>query len=110
MKNINKPIVIFLTIFMLFSTHVIADDKILPLPKPSVDLETKNITIKKKRILPEKKPLIKKTLTEEKNDTQTYENDEKIVSEDVIIYPKSKPIIVQKKVDKIAKKSSLWIE
>jgi len=107
MKNINKPSVIFLTIFMLFSTHVIADDKILPLPKPSVDLETKNITIKKKRILPEKKPLIKKTLTEEKNDTQTYENDEKIVSEDVIIYPKSKPIIVQKKVDKIAKKSSL---
>ena len=54
----NKPTklsVTFLAIFIIFSSQSLAADRILPLPKPSVDEETKIITAKKKEIYPEKK-------------------------------------------------------
>jgi len=106
MKNINKLKVIFLTIVMFFSTHAIAADRILPFPKPSVDLETKSITEQKKRILPKEKPLTKKTEETNNESTQSAKNEE-IIDKEVFIYPKDKPIIVQKKVDKVVIKSSI---
>ena len=58
MKNLIRHSVIFLTFLILFSSKSIAADRILPLPKPSVDQETKAITAKKKEIYPQKKPKI----------------------------------------------------
>ena len=96
MKNLIKFSVIFLGFFIIFSSNSIAADRILPLPKPAVDQETKIKTEERKNIYPEKKP----TLKEEKIDiTQSKEvseiDDE--VKEDVFIYPEKKPIIFQKK-------------
>jgi len=55
MKNINKLNLIFLAVFVIFSSNAIAGERILPLSKPTVDLETKKITEKKKSIYPKKK-------------------------------------------------------
>ena len=60
MKNRIKLNVFFLVIFITFSSQLNAADSIIPLPKPSVDVETKVITAKKKLIYPRKKPEIKK--------------------------------------------------
>ena len=56
MKNIIKLNVIFLVFFIIFSSQSIASDTILPLPKPTIDKETKEIIAKKKLIYPRKKP------------------------------------------------------
>ena len=56
MKNLIKFSVIFLGFFVIFTSNSIAADRILPLPKPSVDQETKIKTAKKKEIYPQKKP------------------------------------------------------
>ena len=58
MKNLIKLKVILLAFFIIFSSQSIAADRILPIPKPIVDQETKIITAKKKEIYPQKKPLI----------------------------------------------------
>ena len=58
MKNFIKHKVILVTIFMLFSSQSLAGNLILPLPKPSVDEETKKIVLNKKNIYPQKKPLL----------------------------------------------------
>ena len=58
----NKRIklsVIFLAIFTILSSQSLAADRILPLPKPSVDEETKVITAKKKRYIHKKSRLRK---------------------------------------------------
>mgnify|MGYP001295130012 CR=1 FL=1 len=47
MKNLIKFSVIFLGFFIIFLSNSIAADRILPLPKPSVDQETKAKTAKK---------------------------------------------------------------
>ena len=60
MNNLNTHKVILVAIFMFISTNCIAKDRILPIPKPQVDQETKRITEKKKEIYPEKKPQEKK--------------------------------------------------
>ena len=60
MKNLIKFNVIFLVFFIIFSSQSIAADRILPIPKPIVDQETKIITAKKKEIYPQKKPVTKK--------------------------------------------------
>ena len=98
MKNINRLKVIFLTIVMFFSSPAIAADKILPLAKPNVDLETKNITAQKKRILPQPKPKTKiKKIGELNTDIVQNTTNDQIIDNEVFIYPKNKPIIVQKK-------------
>ena len=55
MKNLLKLNIIFLAFFIIFSPKSVAADRILPLPKPTVDEETKIITAKKKEIYPQKK-------------------------------------------------------
>ena len=52
MNNLIKLSIIFLAFFIIFSPKSVAADRILPLPKPTVDEETKIITAKKKEIYP----------------------------------------------------------
>ena len=106
MKNIIKINVIFLVISIIFSSHSIAGENILPLPKPSLDKETKEIVAKKKLIYPKKKPEEKKeeTLIES---TEKKEEVLEVIKEDVFIYPKKKPILVKKKIDKTVSKSQI---
>ena len=101
MKNLIKFSVIFLGFFIIFSSNSIAADRILPLPKPAVDQDTKNITTKKKEIYPQKKP-IKKT---EEIETATKILDES--KESIIIYPQKKPVVFKKKIDKAVAKSTI---
>ena len=107
MKNIIKINVIFLVISIIFSPHSIAGENILPLPKPSLDKETKEIVAKKKLIYPKKKPEEKKeeTLIES---TEKKEEVLEVIKEDVFIYPKKKPILVKKKIDKTVSKSQIF--
>ena len=70
MKNFIKINVIFLTIFAIFSSTSLAADRILPIPKPTVEEEVKKTTAKKKEIYPKQKPAIKK---EEKEIEQVQE-------------------------------------
>ena len=106
MKNIIKINVIFLVISIIFSSHSIAGENILPLPKPSLDKETKKIVAKKKLIYPKKKPEEKKeeTLIES---TEKKEEVLEDIKEEVFIYPKKKPILVKKKIDKAVSKSQI---
>jgi len=106
MKNIIKINVIFLVISIIFSSHSIAGENILPLPKPSLDKETKKIVAKKKLIYPKKKPEEKKeeTLIES---TEKKEEVLEVIKEEVFIYPKKKPILVKKKIDKAVSKSQI---
>ena len=105
MKNLIKLNVIFLVFFIIFSSESVADDNILPKAKPDVDLETKNITAKKKIIYPQKKP-------EDKIETQTEDTKEELAtiedSNDVPIYPEKKPLVVKKTVDKAKTKSTIF--
>ena len=92
MKNLLKLNIIFLAFFIIFSSKSIAADRILPLPKPTVDQETKIITAKKKEIYPQKKPI--KDIEKIETSTKILDEAEKIT---IIIYP-------QKKTDNIPKK------
>ena len=102
MKILFKFNIIFLAIFIIFSSKSIAADRILPLPKPAVDQETKIITAKKKEIYPQKKPI--KDIEKIETSTKILDEAEKIT---IIIYPQKKPIIFQKKVDKTVTKSTI---
>jgi len=98
MKNLLKLKVIILIFSIFFASQTIAADRILPIPKPTVDQETKKKIEKKKEIYPQKKPtkeieIIAKTLEEDK--------------ESEIIYPQKKPVLFQKKVDKAVAKSTI---
>ena len=108
MKIFIKISVIFLTIFTIFSSSSSAADRILPIPKPTVEEEVKKTTAKKKEIYPKKKPITK---NEEKEIEQSQEVVESIdkEKEESFIYPKKKPVIVQvqKKVDKAVYKSEI---
>ena len=103
MKNLIKFSVIFLGFFIIFSPKSIAADNILPLPKPTVDQETKTIVAKKKEIYPQKKPAKKTEKITEVEGEQIIETVEK--SEP--IFPQKRPIIFKKKVDKAATKSTI---
>ena len=59
MKNLIKLNVIFLAFIIIFSSKSLSAEIILPLKKPAVNKETKDIVEKKKSIYPEKKPQIK---------------------------------------------------
>ena len=102
MKNLVKLKVILLIFSIVFASKSIAADRILPIPKPQVDQETKIITAKKKEIYPEKKPEIKKGKVEiDKSD----EIEEVKAEEEIIIFPKKKPITVKTTIDKAVAKS-----
>ena len=58
MKNFVSHKVFFLTVFMFISTESLADNQILPVPKPTPDLETKISVNIKKKLYPQKKPTI----------------------------------------------------
>ena len=106
MKKLIILKAIILSFFVLFANQSLLADQILPLPKPSVDTETKSKVVKKKEIYPQKKP---KTKKEEIKTDVSEETTELIEStENVLIYPKKKPTtIVQKKDDKVVAKSSI---
>jgi len=105
MNNFIKLKGILLVFFIVFASSAIAGDRILPLPKPKVDQETKIKTAKKKEIYPQKKPVVK----EKKESQNNQENLNEIVEkpEDAFIYPEKKPIIVKPTIDKAATKSSI---
>ena len=102
-----RPLVkVILLIFLIFlATKAYAADRILPLPKPGVDQETKIQSAKKKIIYPLKKPITK---DEEKEIVTQQEDVITNVAEDIKIYPKKKPLIVTKKVDKVIEKSKVF--
>ena len=56
MKNLLKLKVIILIFSIFFASQTVAADRILPIPKPIADQETKKKTEKKKEIYPQKKP------------------------------------------------------
>ena len=97
--------VIFLIFLIFLATKAYAADRILPLPKPGVDQETKIQSAKKKIIYPLKKPITK---DEEKEIVTQQEDVITNVAEDIKIYPKKKPLIVTKKVDKVIAKSKVF--
>ena len=106
MKNLHKLKVIFLIFAIIFSSHAIASDRILPVPKPNPDQETKIKTAEKKHIYPKKKPALKKEKVEVTESKETDTIDSK-VEEEVFIYPEKKPLVVQKKIDKAVTKSTI---
>jgi len=104
MKNLIKLNVIFLAFFIIFSSQSIAADRILPIPKPIVDQETKIITAKKKEIYPQKKPETEKITVEEAQEETVAMQETK---EEVFIYPEKKPLVFKKKIDKAVAKSKI---
>ena len=104
MKNLIKLNVIFLAFFIIFSSQSIAADRILPIPKPTVDQETKIITAKKKEIYPQKKPETKQVIVEEAQEETVAIQETK---EEVFIYPEKKPLVFKKKIDKAVAKSKI---
>ena len=106
MKNRLKLNVIILISSIFLTSQTVAADRILPIPKPTVDQEAKEKTAKKKEIHPQKKPTkeTEKIPTEEiKITAETLEES----TESKIIYPQKKPIIFQKKIDKSVAKSTI---
>ena len=56
MKNLLILKVVILIISILFASQAVAADRILPIPKPAPDQETKKKIEKKKEIYPQSKP------------------------------------------------------
>ena len=96
--------VFFLAYFVLLNSSVFASDKIIPIPKPIIGEEIKKKIIKKKRILPKEKP-VKKIIVEEP--AKKKETEESITKQEKKIYPKKKPVLIVKKVDKSVAKSAI---
>ena len=124
MKNLLLLKVIFLIFTIIFTSQAVAADRILPIPKPTPDKETKIKTAQKKRIYPEKKPTLKKEKVEVteskkiigiddefKGKVFIYPEKKPLIDEKVkgkvFIYPEKKPIIFQKKIDKAVTKSTI---
>jgi len=106
MKNFIKISVTFLTIFLIFPIASLAKEQILPLPKPNVSTDIKKTTAEKKNIYPKEKPKQKN----EDEKTETVQDDIKLKDSEKgesFIYPKKKPILVQKKITKIVPKSTI---
>ena len=108
----NKSIkhkVIFLTFLMFFSSQSMAGERILPLPKPTVEQEIKKIVAKKKEIYPQKKPtkINNETVEEETKQTDLDTAQDQDKEKSLFIYPQKKPIIIKKVVSKVVPKSSI---
>jgi len=98
MKNLLKLKLFVLILSILFTSSVFPKDLILPVPKPQVNEEIKKETAKKKQIYPKEKPT--KKISEEATETSE-------IVENQIIYPKKKPLIFEKKIDKAVTKSKI---
>ena len=105
MNYCMKLKLIILAFFTIFIVNATASD-LLPKPKPKVDQEIKAKVDKKKEIIPKKKPGIKKEInkTAESDEVEKSTKEQK---KQAFIYPQKKPIIVQKKIDKIVLKSQV---
>ena len=100
MRKSIKLKAISLVFLLIFTTHSLASNLILPIPKPEVDRETKKITAQKKGIYPKKKP-ISHTQIEETVIQETQES-----KDEAVIFPQKKPAIYKtKKIDKAVGKS-----
>ena len=106
MKNLFKLKVIFLVFSIIFTSQTIAVERILPLPKPIPDKETKVKIDKKKEIYPEKKPALKKKKVQVAESKEIIEIDDE-TKDEISIYPVKKPLIFQKKIDKAIAKSKI---
>ena len=107
--NFIKLKVIILTIFMFLATQGVAAERILPLPKPFVDDDTKKKVSKSKEIYPQIKPSLKKenkSILKTENSINLSDNPIDL-KEEVVIYPLKKPIVVEKKISKIVEKSKI---
>jgi len=99
MRKSNKLKAISLVFLLIFTSHSLASNLILPIPKPEVDKETKKITAQKKGIYPKKKP-ISQTQTE-----QTVIQEVQESKDEAVIFPQKKPAIYKAKIDKAVGKS-----
>tara|TARA_Y100000590_G_scaffold154381_1_gene177429 strand:- start:50 stop:2266 length:2217 start_codon:yes stop_codon:yes gene_type:complete len=102
MKNLVKLKVILLVFAIIFASKSLAADKILPLPKPSLDKDTIIKSSKKKEIYPKKKPTTKK-IEQSIEVVETIETSDK----EIFILPLKKPVFVKKKIDKSVVKSNI---
>ena len=101
MKNLIKHKVFFLIFFMFLSAQSIAGELILPLPKPYLEGEVKKSIDSRKNIYPKEKPkILSETSIKEESDIVK-------TSGEILIYPKKKPTIVEKKITKVLKKSKI---
>ena len=73
MRNLLKLNVIILMFSIIFTSQAVAAERILPVPKPTVDQETKKETAKKKEIYPQKKPAKKAEKIAEAEEEQIIE-------------------------------------
>ena len=105
MKKLHKLKVIFLIFTIIFTSQAAAADRILPLPKPTPDKETKIKTAQKKNIYPEKKPTLEKEKIDVTESKKIDEVDNKV--EGIFIYPEKKPEVFQSKIDKAVAKSTI---
>jgi soluble lytic murein transglycosylase len=107
MKNSVVHKVIFLTFLMFFSTQSIAGERILPIPKPTVEEEIKRIVEKKKEIYPKKKPVQKNAdlVKEETKEENLFISQDE--GKNIFIYPQKKPIIIKKVLSKVVPKSNV---
>jgi len=105
MINFLKLKVFLLVFCLLFGFQAIADDRILPISKPTVDEDVKKRTSKKKQIYPQKKP---QKVGELKIETSKEATEEIVeTKEEVVIYPEKKPLVFKKKIDKAVAKSEI---
>ena len=104
MRKLAKLKVILLIFSIIFVSYSVAAERILPVPKPSVDQETKKKVERKKEIYPESKPKKKQVDVSEKISETTEEP-----KEEVSIYPQKRPVIVKKKIDKVIALSLIHI-
>ena len=102
MMNLVKLKVILLAFIIVFTTSAFAADKILPLPKPSLDKDTIIKSSEKKEIYPKKKPTTKK-IEKSIEVVETIETSDK----EIFILPLKKPVFVKKKIDKSVVKSNI---
>jgi len=94
---------------MFLATQGVAAERILPLPKPFVDDDTKKKVSKSKEIYPQIKPSLKKenkSILKTENSINLSDNPIDL-KEEVVIYPLKKPIVVEKKISKIVEKSKI---
>ena len=106
MSNLIKQKVILLVFSIFFISESVAAERILPIPKPTVDQEIKSKVERKKYIYPQKKPDLEKKKTEIKTVEETAESIEE-TGEEIFIYPKKKPLVVKKIADKAVPKSAI---
>ena len=103
MKNLLKLKVFILVLSIIFAPQAVAAERILPIPKPIVDEESKKKTAKKKEIYPKKKP----GEETEKVEVEEFKEVGEKLEKSIIIYPQKKPIIIKKQVVKAAIKSQI---